>query len=1265
MIEEELLEDTQPKKMKKVESEPQLDESSHLEEDEETTLFHSYSIQRKAKEDKTSKNSLLISDSNPEDKHLLLPNPNKTTEQLSWTSVETAAASDSLIEVEVDKDDHLVSLDDNSRDLQHDTKKKEGTQSTPKKKPQEKRKSSFNYYFTKEGEIEEKARLFTDDDEGENGDTENVEESHDEDDEDDDEEESLGKIVIIHPNKNKKGKRGKARKLFSKRKRNHRQYHFYSRRRTRLRRLLCTLLTVLFIGVVILLTFALLDYSSLMKTANVTTINGQETQNHYQNNLADRVYHQLFGRDHKEHAQQSSTKETNDGIVHDLIEFVKKYIWSPITSILTWFLHLITSIFLKRQTRDDNFIPIYVQSSNQQNFNWRQKLPFLTVESSFRVIELPPGENRRLVVVPFGTGVDAATYPLPASCHLYFPSSTVANGTVEEDKLLHPLLRVMKNAMIKSNQPFDFDPTANGCGGGILAADSATGDIAYAFFTRHELFSLVCSLDVTGDGVVDCISGGRMSTLVSFDGRTGRILWMFDETNLNPINSRTRVIDSITSNFYTPLILEKDVDFDGLNDVLVVHGGDPLRKPNEKSTVSSSILILSSRTGRILKFVRFPRSAEESYYSPQQVWLTSSRGKQGSMTQEDEPFVLFGSGGETRSGSLYLTSLHSIVKGTPNGKKIPITSVWEIRNTKKNNSANAGKGFIPPPLLYDVTGDGVDDIIINFFDGSDGVGVFDGSKLIQRTPSDNPSNRILWMRAYLGSESYSSPAIGKWTINGKSSLIIFVVRAFGRGFPIYSHSKVYALEATTGRELFVVDESLVPVQATPLTVSVTGKLNDWFLYWRSTCVEQTETGEREISVNDKGSPTVSPSSVMESSIVSVHESSRADFCSIRYGNRRNPRLISQLVAVSLESKLMELRKIVIYDSRKSFQEEHDLGVNFAQDFLAKNWMKTRPDTFFQFTNQQKRLRQQHRNKWEENIADKISDRIPLDEDVVDEGNAGDAMIDSSAYVASPQQQQSDENLSEKDVNEKNLFMSRRRRHIGIHVSSSVEGDVVNGIQRVISTPTLVANYRPQKGNSSAVIDVVFGVFWFPASKVAQLFLSSSTVKNANPLLTQLASQLDVEDDTLSAWISCVVKYSSSKMEEKIRFTSNDGQKQTPSTLSSMDHDEYQRGVRQVCARDTRLTARQLKDLEEWIEESTGLSQALLLPDEGTEQNGENNKNHIWTLGQMTLYSVSLSTLSKEESEKSSMEGFCPFNAQSLPSYLGRWADSYPNKVSCL
>src|SRR5579884_2382345 len=101
MLEEELLEDAQPKKMKNVESEPHLDES-HLEEDEETTLFHSYSIQRKAKE----KNSLLISDSNPEDKHLLLPNPSKTTEQQSWSSVETTPASDSLIEVEVNKDDH-------------------------------------------------------------------------------------------------------------------------------------------------------------------------------------------------------------------------------------------------------------------------------------------------------------------------------------------------------------------------------------------------------------------------------------------------------------------------------------------------------------------------------------------------------------------------------------------------------------------------------------------------------------------------------------------------------------------------------------------------------------------------------------------------------------------------------------------------------------------------------------------------------------------------------------------------------------------------------------------------------------------------------------------------------------------------------------------------------------------------------------------------------------------------------------------------------
>jgi hypothetical protein len=38
-------------------------------------------------------------------------------------------------------------------------------------------------------------------------------------------------------------------------------------------------------------------------------------------------------------------------------------------------------------------------------------------------------------------------------------------------------------------------------------------------------------------------------------------------------------IRSTTMNFYTPLYLKKDFDNDGFDDIITIHGGDPIRKP--------------------------------------------------------------------------------------------------------------------------------------------------------------------------------------------------------------------------------------------------------------------------------------------------------------------------------------------------------------------------------------------------------------------------------------------------------------------------------------------------------------------------------------------------------------------------------------------------------------------------------------------------------------------------------------------------------------
>jgi hypothetical protein len=59
-----------------------------------------------------------------------------------------------------------------------------------------------------------------------------------------------------------------------------------------------------------------------------------------------------------------------------------------------------------------------------------------------------------------------------------------------------------------------------------------------------------------------------LKTFEAISGKTGLLIWTFDND-----------VRSTTMNFYTPLYLNKDFDNDGFNDLITIHGGDPIRKP--------------------------------------------------------------------------------------------------------------------------------------------------------------------------------------------------------------------------------------------------------------------------------------------------------------------------------------------------------------------------------------------------------------------------------------------------------------------------------------------------------------------------------------------------------------------------------------------------------------------------------------------------------------------------------------------------------------
>lgn len=101
-------------------------------------------------------------------------------------------------------------------------------------------------------------------------------------------------------------------------------------------------------------------------------------------------------------------------------------------------------------------------------------------------------------------------------------------------------------------------------------------------------------------------------------------------------------------NVYTPAILG-DTDGDGVDDLLVTEGGDQFKGVDE-ARPHGSILAVSGQTGRVFAQLELP-SGDESYMPPLLVGPPSDRR------------VVFGSGGETDPGSLYLAPLDSVLSG--------------------------------------------------------------------------------------------------------------------------------------------------------------------------------------------------------------------------------------------------------------------------------------------------------------------------------------------------------------------------------------------------------------------------------------------------------------------------------------------------------------------------------------------------------------------------------------------------------------------------
>lgn len=291
---------------------------------------------------------------------------------------------------------------------------------------------------------------------------------------------------------------------------------------------------------------------------------------------------------------------------------------------------------------------------------------------------------------------------------------------------------------------------------GVIALNGLDGSILWKVPSRNQMVGTPVFMDITNDNVPEVFIGGRSAQLLAINGKSGKIIWEFLPTN----SEMDLLNDPSLLNFFSPQLI-KDQDKDGIKDLLVSFGGFVKALPTETDRPPGYLMIVSGVTGHILSKAESP-DGKEIYMSP----LVHDFDRDGM----DE--IIFGTGGETIDGSLFLTSIVDLL-------------TEDLSKSKKLASGN-GKGFIAPPVLVDITNDRVLDIISNSANG-------------RTIAIDGKSNVKLWeFNIGKGYETYSS--VVPISVNHDSTIDFFV--SFGKGeWPIYDQAAQILLDGKTGSEL--------------------------------------------------------------------------------------------------------------------------------------------------------------------------------------------------------------------------------------------------------------------------------------------------------------------------------------------------------------------------------------------------------------------------------------------------------------------------------
>lgn len=312
------------------------------------------------------------------------------------------------------------------------------------------------------------------------------------------------------------------------------------------------------------------------------------------------------------------------------------------------------------------------------------------------------------------------------------------------------------------------------CDTAMFALDGKNGKILWNIGARDQVFGSAGLLDITNDGIEDAFINGRSSELKAIDGANGKEVWSFDTTFYSADGTKKWF------NFYNPQFIH-DVDQDGFKDILIANGGDIWVLPHNPNRAEGKIVIISSKTGKLLAEAVMPDGCE--------IYMSISIN-----FNKKEPLkskIIFGTGGETIRGNLFVGTIEMVLKN-----KLSEASILDI---------SLYKGFISPSVWVDINQDNEKDIVVSSVDGR--ILAFDGLTF-----------RKIWQTKLDDTEAYSSLAVGKFNADEIPDFFV----SFAQGvWPDLSWTKQAMINGQSGKIEYL--DSLGYYQtSSPVVVDITG-----------------------------------------------------------------------------------------------------------------------------------------------------------------------------------------------------------------------------------------------------------------------------------------------------------------------------------------------------------------------------------------------------------------------------------------------------------